>query len=62
MVASVRAQSLAEVAEAVRTHPRVAVLVSRRVPPETVGTALVAAGCPDRGWSCAPAWPSPVRT
>jgi precorrin-6B C5,15-methyltransferase / cobalt-precorrin-6B C5,C15-methyltransferase len=48
VVASVRAQSLADVAEAVRTHPRVAVLVSRRVPPETVGTALVAAGCPDR--------------
>jgi precorrin-6Y C5,15-methyltransferase (decarboxylating) len=48
VVASVRAQSLAEVAEAVRSHPRVAVLVSRRVPPQTVGTALVAAGCPDR--------------
>jgi precorrin-6B C5,15-methyltransferase / cobalt-precorrin-6B C5,C15-methyltransferase len=48
VVASVRAQSLAQVAEAVRTHPRVAVLVSRRVPPETVGTSLVAAGCPDR--------------
>ena len=47
-VASVRAQSLAEVVETVRSHPRVAVLVSRRVPPETVGTALVAAGCPDR--------------
>jgi precorrin-6B C5,15-methyltransferase / cobalt-precorrin-6B C5,C15-methyltransferase len=48
VVASVRAQSLAEVAEAVRSHPGVAVLVSRRVPPQTVGTALVAAGCPDR--------------
>jgi precorrin-6B C5,15-methyltransferase / cobalt-precorrin-6B C5,C15-methyltransferase len=48
VVASVRAQSLAEVAEAVRSHPRVAVLVSRRVPPQTVGTALVATGCPDR--------------
>jgi precorrin-6Y C5,15-methyltransferase (decarboxylating) len=48
VVASVRTQSLAEVAEVVRSHPRVAVLVSRRVPPQTVGTALVAAGCPDR--------------
>ena len=48
VVASVRAQSLAQVAEAVRAHPRVAVLVSRRVPPETVGTALLAADCPDR--------------
>jgi precorrin-6Y C5,15-methyltransferase (decarboxylating) len=48
VVASVRAQSLAEVAEAVRSQPRVAVLVSRRVPPQTVGTALVATGCPDR--------------
>lgn len=48
MVASVRGQSLAEVVEVVQANPRVAVLVSRRVPPETVGTALVAAGCADR--------------
>ena len=48
VVASVRGQSLAEIADLVRANPRVAVLVSRRVPPETVGTALVAAGCPDR--------------
>jgi precorrin-6B C5,15-methyltransferase / cobalt-precorrin-6B C5,C15-methyltransferase len=48
VVASVRAQSLAQVVETIRSHPSVAVLVSRRVPPETVGTALVTAGCPDR--------------
>ena len=54
-------QSLAEVAEAVRKHPRVAVLVPRRVPPETVGTAFVAAALPRPAGGRVPGWPSPVR-
>lgn len=48
VVASVRAQALAEVVELVRRHDKVAVLVSRHVPPEAIGAALVAGGCPDR--------------
>ena len=48
VVASVRGQSLDEVVGLVADHEKVAVLVSRAVPPEAVGAALVAAGCPDR--------------
>jgi precorrin-6Y C5,15-methyltransferase (decarboxylating) len=48
VVASVRERPLDEVVALVRGNPKVAVLVSRRVPPAAVGAALVAAGCPPR--------------
>jgi precorrin-6Y C5,15-methyltransferase (decarboxylating) len=48
VVLSVRAQSLAEIVAAVADHPVVAVLVSRAVPPEAVGRALLDAGCAPR--------------
>jgi precorrin-6Y C5,15-methyltransferase (decarboxylating) len=48
VVASVRTQSPGEVVATVATHPKVAVLVSPRFPPEALGAALLAAGCRPR--------------
>lgn len=48
VVASTYAQPADEVVATVRDHPKVAVLVSRHLPPEALGAALVAAGCDDR--------------
>ena len=48
VVASLHGQPLDEVVATVIGHPTVAVLVSRRCPPEALGAALVAAGCGDR--------------
>jgi precorrin-6Y C5,15-methyltransferase (decarboxylating) len=48
VVASVRTQPPGEVAAAVAAHPKVAVLVSPRLPPEALGAALLAAGCGPR--------------
>ena len=48
VVASVRAEPLDQVVRTIVDHPAVAVLVSRHVPPEAVGAALVTAGCPPR--------------
>ena len=48
VVVSVRAQPLDEIVAAVADHPVVAVLVSRAVPPEAVGRALVDAECGPR--------------
>ncbi len=47
-VASAHAQSRDEVVAMVTDHPKVAVLVSRRLTPAALGAALVAAGCDDR--------------
>ncbi|HEX5366573.1 MAG TPA: precorrin-6y C5,15-methyltransferase (decarboxylating) subunit CbiE [Acidimicrobiales bacterium] len=47
-VLSVRSEPLGAVVRAVAERSPVAVLVSPRVPPQALGTALVAAGCPPR--------------
>ncbi len=47
-VASVRTQTLDEVVALAGSHPKAAVLVSPRLPPEAVGRALVDAGCGPR--------------
>ncbi|HEX6423918.1 MAG TPA: precorrin-6y C5,15-methyltransferase (decarboxylating) subunit CbiE [Acidimicrobiales bacterium] len=47
-VASLHGQPLDEVVATVVDHPTVAVLTSRRYPPEALGAALVGAGCDDR--------------
>lgn len=44
-VASLHGQTVDEVVATVAGHPKVAVLTSRRVPPESLGEALVAAAC-----------------
>jgi precorrin-6B C5,15-methyltransferase / cobalt-precorrin-6B C5,C15-methyltransferase len=48
VVASVRTQPPGEVVATVDAHPKVAVLVSPRLPPEGLGAALLAAGCGPR--------------
>lgn len=48
VVASVRGEPLEQVVRTIVEHPAVAVLVSRRVPPQAVGAALLAGGCPAR--------------
>lgn len=48
VVASLHGQPLDEVVATVIGHRTVAVLASRRCPPEALGAALVAAGCGDR--------------
>jgi precorrin-6Y C5,15-methyltransferase (decarboxylating) len=48
VVASAYAQEPDEVVAAVLAHPKVAVLVSRRLPPQGLGVALVEAGCGPR--------------
>jgi precorrin-6Y C5,15-methyltransferase (decarboxylating) len=45
VVASVRTRSPGDVVATVAAHPKVAVLVSPRLPPEALGAALLAAGC-----------------
>jgi precorrin-6Y C5,15-methyltransferase (decarboxylating) len=47
-VASAYAQSVEEVVATVTRHHKVAVLVSRHLPPAALGAALVAAGCDER--------------
>jgi precorrin-6Y C5,15-methyltransferase (decarboxylating) len=47
-VASVRSEPLDQIVRTILDHPEVAVLVSRHVPPEALGAALVATGCPPR--------------
>jgi precorrin-6B C5,15-methyltransferase / cobalt-precorrin-6B C5,C15-methyltransferase len=48
VVASTYSRSVDEVVAAVLDNPKVAVLVSRRVPPDALGAALIAAGCAPR--------------
>lgn len=48
VVASAYAQEPDEVVATVAAHPKVAVLVSKRLPPEALGAALQDAGCGDR--------------
>jgi precorrin-6Y C5,15-methyltransferase (decarboxylating) len=48
VVASAYAQEPDDVVAAVLAHPKVAVLVSRRLPPRALGVALVEAGCGPR--------------
>ena len=48
VVASAYAQEPDEVVAAVLGHPKVAILVSRRLPPHALGVALVEAGCDPR--------------